>query len=84
MGGDRIEVEGDVLAKSDDDDPLAVLWSEVGTVNYPVVDVVAEVLQGAANHVEGTTLVVRGQVLHVLQQEGARALFLDDAADIKE
>ena len=81
-----VPVEGDLigLAEADDQDALAVLRNEVRAIDDARVDVVAEVVERALDHVEGAPLVVRHQVLDVLQQEGARLFGFDDAADVEE
>lgn len=87
FGGQRqgVEVEVDRFAKADDENALTVLRYEVGAVDDAIVDVVAEfVAQGAADDVEGAAFIVRDEVFDVFQQEGARALGLDDAGDVEK
>ena len=83
-----IEIEGacgSFVAEADNNDPLAVLGGEVSAVDDAVVNLVAEVFgQRTADHVESAPLVMRHEVLDVLQQEGAWTFGVDDAANIKE
>ncbi|CAM2160959.1 hypothetical protein PT2222_90176 [Paraburkholderia tropica] len=73
------------LAKSGDDDALAMLRREMAAVDHAVMHVVAEfVTQDLKNYVEGAALVVRQQVLDVLQQKGGRPLFGDDARHVEK
>lgn len=81
----RVEIECDRLAEADDENAFAVLRNEVRAIYDAAMDVVAEVVgQGTADNVEGAAFVVRDEVLDVLQQEGARALCLDDARHVEE
>lgn len=81
----RVEIECDRLAETDDEDALAVLRYEVRAVYNAIVDVVAEVFgQGAADDIKGAAFVVRDEILDVLQQESARTFCLDDARHVEE
>ena len=48
------------------------------------MELVVEALETLADHPECVSLVMRLKIAHVLQQEGPRALLLDDAGDIEE
>ena len=62
-----------------------MLRREMLAVDHAVMHFVAEfVAQGLQDHVEGAALVVRQQILHVLQQERGGALGRDDPRDVEK
>ena len=74
-----------LLAEARDDDALAVLRSEVLPVDDAVMHVITQfVAQGVQDDAESVAAIVREQVFHVFQQEGARAFGGNDARHVKE
>ena len=80
-----VEIEAVWLAESGDQNPLPVLRNEVLPVDDAVLHMVAKLFpQRAQDDVEGAALVVRAQVLYVLQQKGLGLLGRDDPRHVEE
>ena len=61
-----------------------MLCHEVGAVDDAWMDVVAQIVGGALDNVEGAPLVVRQEILDVLQQKSAWLLGFNEAANVEE
>ena len=80
-----IPCEVGMRAETDNVDALTVLGHEVLPVDdFPVHLIAQFILQSVNNDLERAALVVRGQILHVLQQERRRSLRRDDAGHVEE
>ncbi|MNV80000.1 hypothetical protein D3C71_1735760 [compost metagenome] len=73
-----------LLAETDDKNPLAVLGRPVPTVDHPTFHVVAQLLKRILDDPERVPLVVADKVAHVLQQERRGLVMLQDFGDVEE
>ena len=73
------------LSETGNEDPLPMLRNEALCINYPTVDLVAQlVFECAANHPEGAPLVVAEKILHVLKQERLWPMMFNYSSNIEE
>ena len=80
-----VERESRVLAETGDEDALPMLWDEMPGVDDFGLDLVAQVLaQGLHDDPESVPLVMRNEVLDVLEEEGLGFLLVDDPGDVEE
>src|SRR4051812_37512451 len=80
-----LPVETDVLAETDQQNPLAPLGNEAPSIHNHRMDRITElVLEHVHDYTERIALIVTEQVLDVLKKEGFGLLLSDNALDIEE
>ena len=85
FGWEFRELERAPRLEPDEEDALTALRHDALGVNVPRIDLVAEfVLQRLHDDPESVSLIVPGEVLHILQHEGGRLVVLENVPDGEE